>query len=229
MNDQRHVNSSLSPLVFAGSYEDAIGVEEISWLVKSSTRHSPPGQPGFEFWTTIRGVAFWGDDLDGLAAEDPALAASRGFPEGDLPACVLSGDLPCVVEQRGARAAGTIRFRLELPPRDPARPDNLRLSFVIAGQRYEVVDEWFEDGVLRLAKLLPPGVRLICCVTCLFSDYSPGGHGLLGMLCHRNAKQQYLAVRSKAEYWHVPATEEVMETHHCDEFQHRVPGTGYRG
>jgi hypothetical protein len=49
------------------------------------------------------------------------------------------------------------------------------------------------------------------------------------MLCHRNAKQQYLAVRSKAEYWRIPVTEEVMETHYCDEFQHRVPGTGYRG
>ena len=127
MNDQRHLHSSLSPRVFAGSYEDAIGVEEITWVVKPSTRRSPPGQSGFEFWTTVRGVAFWGYDLDGLEAEDPALAASQGFREG--------------------------------------------------------------------------------------------GHGLLGMRCHRNAKQQYLAVRSKPEYWRVPVTEEVMETHHCDELQ----------
>jgi hypothetical protein len=49
------------------------------------------------------------------------------------------------------------------------------------------------------------------------------------MLCHRNAKQQYLAVRSKAEYWRIPVTEDVVETHYCDEFQHRVLGTGYRG
>ena len=229
MNDERHINSSLSTLVFAGSYEDAIGIEEISWLVKPSTRRSPPGQSGFELWTTIRGVAFWGYDLDGLEAEDHALAASQGFREGDLSDCVLSGDLPCVVEQRGTRENGAIRFRLELPPRDPTRPANLRLSFAISDQRYEVVDEWFENGVLRLAKLLPPETHLICCATCLFSDYSPGGHGLLGMRCHRNAKQEYLAVRSKPEYWRVPVTEEVIETHHCDEFQHRVPGTGYRG
>jgi hypothetical protein len=149
--------------------------------------------------------------------------------EGALPWCALLGELPCVVDQRGTRTTGAIRFRLELPPRDPARPDNLRLSFAVSDQRYEVIDEWFEGGVLRLAKLLPPGMHLICCATCLFSDYSPGGHGLFGMLCHRNSKQQYLAAGSKAEYWHVPVTEEVMETHHCDEFQHRVPGTGYRG
>src|SRR5262249_1529919 len=42
---------------------------------------------------------------------------------------------------------------------------------------------------------VPAGVRLACCVTCLFSDYSPAGHGLLGMQCHRSAKEQYLAVR----------------------------------
>lgn len=229
MNDQQHVNSSLSPIVFAGSYEDAIGVEEITWLVKPSTRRCPREQSGFELWTTIRGVAFWGYDLDGLGADDEALAASRGFGEGELSDCVLSGALPCVFDQRGTRATGAIRFRLALPPRDPARPDNLTLGLAISDQTYQVVDEWFEGGVLRLAKLLPPDTRLICCATCLFSDYSPGGHGLLGMQCHRNAKGQYLAVRSKAEYWGVPVTENVLETHHCDEFQDRVPGTGYRG
>jgi hypothetical protein len=40
----------------------------------------------------------------------------------------------------------------------------------------------------------------MCCVTCLYSDYSPGGHGLTGMRCHRDAKVQYLAVKSKAAY-----------------------------
>jgi hypothetical protein len=70
---------------------------------------------------------------------------------------------------------------------------------------------------------------LVCCVTCLFSDDSPYGHGLTGMCCHRGAKDAYLAVRSKHEYWSVPVTEYVMETHLCDDYQRRVPGTGYRG
>ncbi len=49
------------------------------------------------------------------------------------------------------------------------------------------------------------------------------------MLCHREAKVQYLAVRSKADYWSVPVTERVPETHLCAEYERRVPGTGYRG
>jgi hypothetical protein len=38
-----------------------------------------------------------------------------------------------------------------------------------------------------------------------------------------------VAVRSKADYWQVPITEEVPETHLCPEYERRVPGTGYRG
>lgn len=30
--------------------------------------------------------------------------------------------------------------------------------------------------------------------------HSPAGHGMSGMLCHRDAKEQYLAVRSKGDY-----------------------------
>jgi hypothetical protein len=65
--------------------------------------------------------------------------------------------------------------------------------------------------------------------SCLFSDYSPAGHGLTGIRCHRGAKQLYLAVRSKPDYWHVPLTEAVPETYVCNEYQRRIPGTGYRG
>src|SRR4029077_16878681 len=51
----------------------------------------------------------------------------------------------------------------------PAHP--LTVSLVLDGVTYQVADDWFEDGVQRLERALPPGVRLVCCVTCLFSDY----------------------------------------------------------
>jgi len=80
-----------------------------------------------------------------------------------------------------------------------------------------------------LEAALPDDLRLRCCVTCLYSDYSPAGHGLMGMFCHRGAKEQYLAVKSKADYWAVPVTEEVVETYLCEDYVRRVAGTGYRG
>jgi len=42
-------------------------------------------------------------------------------------------------------------------------------------------------------------------------------------------KEQYLAVRSKADYSHVAVTEDVMETHICPECERRIRGTGNRG
>ena len=132
----------------------------------------------------------------------------------------------------GQRRTATIAFSLDLrrPTASPPGSDRpLSLSLVLDGVGYRVADDWSEDGVQRLERALPPGAQLVCCVTCLFSDYSPGGHGLTGIRCHRGAKEQYLAVRSKADYWSVPVTEEVPETYLCEVYQRRVPGTGYRG
>jgi hypothetical protein len=226
-------SSSLREFDFAGRYEDPRGVEDITWTVVPSTRRSPPGEAGFEPHTTIRGVRFWGYDFDGLSAGDPAAATEAGMPADLLgfgePPCVLSGDLPCVIERDGLRSTSTISFSLDVGPVSDPNAKILRLSTVVDQRICQVTDTWFEDGMQRLERELPDGVTFVCCVTCLFSDYSPGGHGLLGMTCHRRAKQQYLAVKSKQEYWQVPRTEEVMETHICPEYERRAPGTGYRG
>jgi hypothetical protein len=217
---------------FQGGYEDRQGREAIVWRAEPSNRGRVPG---YEFRTVIRGTLFWGYDFDGLEPADRDAAKTAGFSlsqGGDLGDCILTGELPCSVNEAGRIVAGVVLFRLDLYPRhgaDAYSPKNLQLTTTIGGERFEVTDDWFEDGVLRLDKALPPEVQLVCCVTCLFSDYSPGGHGLMGMSCHRDAKQQYLAVKSKRDYWSVPVTEEVMETYLCPQYQRRVPGTGYRG
>ena len=225
---------------FPGVFTDRHGTEQITWHVSPSTRRQPPGVMGYAIETTIRGVTFWGYDFDGLEPSDAddALAAGLSLSRlsGELAASVIMGDLPCTIEVDGQRAAAVVTFTLTLPSaeRGPERqypsPKNLHLSLTVADQRFDVDDDWFEDGVLSLDQAVRRvGASLVCCVTCLYSDYSPGGHGLMGMSCHRGAKEQYLAVRSKLDYWSVPVTEDVMETYLCPEYERRVPGTGYRG
>lgn len=223
----------MESLSFGGRYVDADGSESITWLIRDSDRLGYAGR--YEIATTIRGVGVWGSDFDGL---EPADATAQGVREvlhlnraDELVACVLSGDLPCVAEVGEQLVAVVVHFELDLsqdPNLKPGSPENLRLSTVLNGTEQTVLDDWFEDGVLRLDEALRPH-RLRCCVTCLYSDYSPGGHGLMGMRCHRDAREQYLGVRSKADYWSVPVTEEVPETYLCDQYRARVPGTGYRG
>lgn len=217
---------------FPGAFEDDDGTEALTWHIQASDR---PGWAGrYEIRARIRNVDVWGADFDGLepddadAADDSALPLS---PAGEVARCVLTGDLPCTVDVEGRRRPTTVHFELDLrehPDRPTHDQKNLQLSMVLDDTVYVIADDWFEDGTRRLDDALRPN-HLVCCVTCLYSDYSPGGHGLMGMRCHRDAKSQYLAVRSKTDYWPVPVTEDVPETYLCDEYERRVPGTGYRG
>ena len=221
----------IDTLIFPGGYQDQAGYEAITWRVEGSHRYQ---LPSLDVFTTVRGIGLQGGDFDDLEPADPsAVAGTLPLDQaGELTGCVLSGDLPCIAAVGGQRRPATIAFSLDLRPAatmlpGPAHP--LTLSLALDGVTHQVADDWFEDGIQRLERALPPGALLVCCVTCLFSDYSPGGHGLTGIRCHRAAKEQYLAVRSKADYWPIPVTEEVPETYLCEEYQRRIPGTGYRG
>lgn len=218
---------------FPGAFRDARGEEAITWRIRPSAR--PGWAKRFEIQTVIRSVEVWGGDFDGLVPSDPkaeAIDLLNLDASGALTECVLLGYLPCELEDAGRRGEAAIRFALDLRPgafQNRGSPQNLELSILIEGTTVKITDDWFEDGVQRLESLLPKPFQLVCCVTCLYSDYSPGGHGLMGMRCHRGAKAEYLAVKSKAEYWSVPVTEDVPETYLCEEYERRIPGTGYRG
>ena len=222
---------------FPGRYCDDLGEETIVWRIEESRCRQPPHVgPGYEVHTSIRGVPCWSYDFDSMEPVDVSHAdrhrLSLSDTSGELTDCVLGGELPCSADTATGAIAVGINFELDLRRAalaDARSPHNLSLFAALDGQVYRVDDDWFEGGLIRLDSLLPSPTRLRACITCLYSDYSPAGHGLTGMACHRDAKDQYLAVRSKADYWSVPITEEVIETYLCSEYRRRVPGTGYRG
>ncbi len=218
------------PQSFPGEYADDHGAEPVTW------RFEPlAGTPmlGFEIHSTVRGVGVCGGDFDSLEPVDAPAAVEAGLfldAFGALTACVLTGDLPCTLEGPAGEQLFPIRFAVELREGEaPRREPVIRLSIDLEGQTFSVVDDRFEDGLLRLAAALPDGFRFRSCLTCLFSDYSPAGNPLLGIRCHRDDRAQYLAMTGKRDYWSVPMTEEVPETYLCGEFEPRVRGTGYRG
>lgn len=224
----------MDALTFPGTYFDSHGQEEVTWRIQSSQKAGWARR--YEIRTVIRGVEVWGADFDGLepldSSADGTKSLSLDVGSGELSDCILSGAMPCQIEDTDGKRNATINFLLDLRSsalQNPASPTNLKLSISLSDHEFSVADDWFEDGLRRLEELLPEPVQLVCCMTCLYSDYSPGGHGLMGMSCHRDAKAAYLAVKCKADYFNVPVTEEVPETYLCHEYQRRVPGTGYRG
>jgi len=76
-------NRSIAPITFPGTYWDAEGREAITWEIIPATRGSPPGQSGYEIHTRIRGVDFWGYEIDDLRPTSAEAAAAHGLRSGD--------------------------------------------------------------------------------------------------------------------------------------------------
>lgn len=90
----------------------------------------------------------------------------------------------------------------------------------------------FEGLLLRLAKQLPDDMHFLNCFGCQFADYSVYGQGAFGdMMCFRNIKESYNAVRAKLDFRGIMDSPEeaVQEVYLCDDFERRRPGAGYRG
>jgi hypothetical protein len=216
-------------VTYPGTYADKHGLEIIAVRNDGETLR-----------TEVRGVQFVGDDFDALTpvAETPRTRlASFTLNRGALCACRLSVEIQIPLVLHSAEVEGSLCVELELgspAPNGGIDREVLRLEVAYAGSRIASsgLSGWFEDELLDLRHRLPTGVSIKACFNCLYSDYSPYGHGLFGgMLCFRNIKAEYLRVKSKHDFWAVHGREDrqVQETYLCQEFTLRVPGTGYRG
>ena len=211
----------MEPMTLAGTYTDALGTDPVSWTIATSERW--PGR--FEVAGVVRGVRVSGFHVGCLETEEPSRALSVDST-GELVHCVLSVEVPTVVAGAGpAPGPLTLEFRLAGTGQEPV----VRAGLTVNGIEYAHEEQEILELVLgEVARGLLP-LRWECCLTCLLSDYSPDGVDVMGMRCHRGARSEYLAVRSKREYRGVPVTEEVPEFYRCAAYEPRVPGTGYRG
>lgn len=214
---------------YPGIYTDAQGREQI--LITSD---------GETLRTKIRAVEFIGNDFDGLSPGDATPTEYLGsftLNRGELCACVLSFDIRVPILAYESEVQGTLGATLDLgAPTANGGISHERLLLVLEYAEERVLSSgksgWFEGELLDIQRRLPDGVLMKACINCLYSDYSPYGHGLFGsMMCFRNLKDEYLRVNSKDDFWAVHSRQErmVQETYLCSDFVRRVPGTGYRG
>jgi len=190
----------------------------------------------------IRGVEFAGNAFDSLeplpGTGEEQLKLFRLY-DGSLCACTIGCRMPIPIWDHGSEVSGELSIKLvlgdhALTPR--GRPHQIGLHLVLEYGEHRIESAgrsgWFEDELLDLQRKLPAEVYIKACINCLYSDYSPCGHGLFGgMMCFRNIKEEYLKVIDKRTLWSVHGREErqVQETFLCSDFARRIPGTGYRG
>jgi hypothetical protein len=217
-------------MIYPGLYRDSVAEEAIALHNDGKTLR-----------LRVRGIDFAGSDFDTLEpVRAPREATGAGFtldPSGTLCAFELSFSMPMplVTPPSWDIWALQVRFALgALLPNGRIASEVVELALEFQGQTFRSMGTsgWFEDELVDLQRRLPPGVYMLACINCAFSDYSPAGHGCFGGLaCFRGAKEAYKKVNTKADLFQVwdRMTEFVQETYVCPEFERRRPGAGYRG
>ena len=189
----------------------------------------------------VRGVLFKGGSFNCLEAiTNSSTKSLESFTLSQhrfLCNCKIIYDIP--IDMKGNREIVSCILTMYLTLGKPNPPFGIDREDVILELKYGDKrisscgkSGWFEDELLDLHRQFPAGNYLICCYSCAYSDYHPVGHDLFGgMLCFRGNKKEYLAIRTKDEFFDIDktVTEFVQEIYKCSEFKIRIPGTGYRG
>src|SRR5262245_31373425 len=195
---------------------------------------------GEELRMWLRGLEFTGRCFDSLSPpEDATTEQLEQFilHDGSLCSCRLECQITVPIHDQDRECVGELFVELVLG--DPTRTGNLnheelRIILEFNHQRYAGSGKsgWFEDELLEIQSQLPAGIFIKSCINCMYSDYSPYGHGSFGfMMCFRNLKEEYVKIRTKDDFWSIHDRYDrlVQETYLCPEFKRRIPGTGYRG
>lgn len=194
---------------------------------------------GREISVTVRGVDFGGLDFDALEPDpnsDPTKVAGFALQSGCLVSCEIEFTMPMLVAVGNAPHECPLHLRIEIPRREP-KVWNWAKVFLTLTMGERTINSaghsgHFELEMLDIQRQLPTGTYLKACINCAYSDYSPAGQDMTGMMCFRHHKAAYRAIRSKQDMFRVSAEakpEYVQEFHLCPEFERRRPGTGYRG
>jgi len=189
---------------------------------------------------TIRGVEFAGTMFDDF---EPGDGVERDRLEmftlcrNELCSCRIGCMIPIPMIDNGCLSDGALDVEIILgEPLPDGRLDREEIHITLICDRGEFRGSgqsgWFEDELLEIQAQLPESIYMKACINCLYSDYSPYGHGTFGgMMCYRNLKAEYIKVKTKDDFWPIHGLQDrfVQETFLCPEFERRVPGTGYRG
>lgn len=207
--------------LYEGTYQDEYGEEAIA--IRSD---------GKDLWTTIRGVEFTSQNLYEFEelVPDSATAFSLKSYSATPEIRILTGyrmevDIPVTVVTNLGEEEGIVHVTVTGNDKDPQSEVRVRdMTFPNPIPDFEGLYEHLK---------MPAGWYLKACITCAYSDYNPVGNDSFGgMLCFRNAKAAYRQVDSKHALFDLMRPrqhESVQETWWCPDYEHRIPGSGYRG
>ncbi len=186
----------------------------------------------------LRGVTFEDtgfDSFEPIDGTNSLLLRNFTLNGTDLCSCKIEFVIPVLVVG-DEDTTGKLICTLDLGPPSNNRGIKTDLSIILKHKDCEYASSGknggFEYELIDIQEQLPSITYMKACINCQYSDYDPGGNGCFGtMLCFRNIKSEYLKVKTKDDLFQLLMSEEgfVQETYLCDQFERRVPGSGYRG
>jgi hypothetical protein len=183
--------------------------------------------------TVLMGFAF-----DSLQPEQmDSFPARFTLQHGFICNCQLDFVMPLLLKDSGTVVPGSLAVSLVLGKpdhRNAIDEESYSASLEFRQQRICTTGAArdFEDILSAIARQLPKGMFFLNCFGCQYADYSVYGNGTFGdMMCFRNVKASYNAVKTKLDYRkiHESFEQTVQEVYLCEEFEQRRPGSGYRG
>ncbi len=193
---------------------------------------------GKEVRVILEGWEFSGREFDDLEPKKTETLPSRfKLHYNSLCHCEFEFKMPVLVNHKNELIQSELSVVVKLgKPDDRGGLDKeeYKMTLGYQGKQFDSsgYSGWFEEELLEIQKKLAEDVFIQSCINCQYSDYSPFGHGAFGaMMCFRNLKSEYDEVRTKKDFLGIHDRHEkfVQETSLCNEFERRVPGSGYRG
>jgi hypothetical protein len=186
----------------------------------------------------IVGTRFISNHFDDFEIEDKDHIPDRFTLNqyNELNDCQLYCKMPLLIieDNRELQTILNIDIRLD-NPNPKTKMHNSTVAFSIKTKDKEIkTKEYsvFELGLDIIKENLSPNYKLKCCYGCAFGDYNVAGQSFFGsMMCFKNIKEKYLAVKDKGQYIDIMFNSDraIQETYLCEEFKEREKGTGYRG
>jgi hypothetical protein len=228
-----------------------------SGSVSTQVENFPSENGSSHLWMEIEGVSFSGVSFDDFHVDSYKKHAAEKLerftfneyinstnPELDtyyLCNCRLDISIPVTViktnTQEEFASVLNVSLELGLPSTHGALDYESAIFSLHLEQEYfqgsESAD--FEEGLDHLRSAMGKKYHFKNCYGCLYSDYSPYGHGFFNsLMCFKKQKKAYLdlsAKFSKSDYFKVikQGYSQVQEIYCCPSFEMRLPKTGYRG
>lgn len=220
---------------YYGTYQDKFGIEEIILY------------NDFKFFSfKIDNFSFIGSHLDGLELEGydsyikdqlkrftfkPTKFDNSEEIAYELKDFVIDFAVPVTIINLKTKKTYPSNLQMKVEVSSDDCKTGISLTINNENKTHVGISGDFEGAAIQLNKQINGEFTIKSCFWCLYSDYWVAGNSFFGsMMCFVKHKDKYLNIKGKHEYIELPNdTPFVQEIYHCDSFEIRKPGTGYRG